>query len=237
MPACRSWLGSELKEVLQAVGGSSKDRPVSVARQDCSQPSPMEHTSNTRLRELGASMGCVCELLCVWEALWERSVEAPAACSWVGGRQAAGTADEEGGRGRERSLGAVKVSCQCQELWRVICLGPSLPRFSRSLPVPVSVSFLGSLAPQSFLLFCQHYPVSCRLLRFLSVSLPFWLPTCYCFNLPTQPSSPFLGKIALLSLPLPSDLCLYSVTASALHRSLLRCPFPQAVYPAPSPHI
>ncbi|XP_075280136.1 uncharacterized protein LOC142361679 isoform X3 [Opisthocomus hoazin] len=86
-------------------------------REDCSQPSPMDHTSNTWLRDLGASMGCVCELLCVWEASWKRSVEAPAACSWMGESRTAGTADEEGGRGRERSLGAVKVSCQCQELW------------------------------------------------------------------------------------------------------------------------
>jgi len=116
MPACRSWLRSKTV-VPQAMGHSSNDHPVSVVRKDRSQPSLKEHTTSTQLQELCSSISSTCEPLCIQEALWERSVEAPAACSWVGEGQAAGTAEEEGGRDRERSLGSVKVSCQCQELW------------------------------------------------------------------------------------------------------------------------
>ncbi|XP_075287205.1 uncharacterized protein LOC142362457 [Opisthocomus hoazin] len=61
-------------------------------------------------------VSCTCELPCIREASWERSIEAPAACSWVDEGPAAGTAEEEGGRGKERSLGAVTVSCQGREL-------------------------------------------------------------------------------------------------------------------------
>jgi len=114
MPACRSWLRSEMKGVWQAAA-SSKKQPVPMVRKDCSQPSLTECTSSTQLGELPASVGCMCELPCIQEASWERSIEAPTTCSWVGEGWAAGTAEEEGGR--ERSLGAVKVSCQCQELW------------------------------------------------------------------------------------------------------------------------
>jgi len=116
-----------------------------------------------------------------------------------------------------------------------VCLGPSLPRFCRSLPA--SICFLGSLAPVSVLLFYQHCPVSCCLLHFLYMSVPFWLPTCCYFFLPMLPSYPFLGKTALLSLPLPSDLCLYLVTPSALHHVALPLSFPWAVYAAPSPDV
>ena len=159
------------------MGGSSKDRPVSVVRQDCSQPSPTDHTSSTRLRELGASMGCVCELPCVQEASWERSVEAPAACSWVSESGTAGTADEEGGRGRERSLGAVKVSCQCQELWPVL----DLPRFSRPLPACPCLCLLFGLS-SSLKFFALLPSLPCTL---LPSAFPFYV-------------SPFLAPHPLL---------------------------------------
>ena len=117
----------------------------------------------------------------------------------------------------------------------VVSWGPSLPRFSRSLPA--SISFSGSLAPQSVLLFYQHCLVCHCFLRFLPMPLPFWLTTCcYCI-LPMLPSSTFLGKTALLSLPLPSDLCLFSVTPSALHYVAHPVSFPWAVYVAPSPDV
>ncbi|XP_054663372.1 ohanin-like [Grus americana] len=50
-----------------------------------------------------------------YEAWWERSVEAPATCSWVGEGRAAGTVEEQGAEA-ERGLGVLKVSRGCQEV-------------------------------------------------------------------------------------------------------------------------
>jgi len=130
--------------------------------------------------------------------------------------------EEKGVRDGERSVGVAKVCCW--ELWWVVSPGPSPLCFSRSLPA--SLSFSGCLAPWSITFFCQHRPVSCRLLCFLSTSLPFWLPSCYYFILLPLPSSLFLGKIAVVDLPLPTDLHLFSVTPSALLPVTLPMSFP-----------
>jgi len=47
-----------------------------VARKDCSEPSLTRRTAGTWLRELTASVGCMCKLPRVWEASRDRSVEA-----------------------------------------------------------------------------------------------------------------------------------------------------------------
>jgi len=102
--------------------------------------------------------------------------------------------------------------------------GPSLLCFSRSLPA--SLCYSGCLAPRSVTFLCPQCPVSCRLLRFLSMSLPFWLPSCYYFILLPLPSSLFLGKITVLGLPPPSDPHLFSATPSTLLPVTLTMSFP-----------
>ena len=65
-----------MKGIRQAAA-SSKKQPVPAARKDRSQPSLTECTTSTQLWELSASVGCMCELPCIREALWERRIEAP----------------------------------------------------------------------------------------------------------------------------------------------------------------
>jgi len=47
-----------------------------TARKDCSEPSPTWRTAGTWLWELAASVSCMYEPPCIWEASWDRSVEA-----------------------------------------------------------------------------------------------------------------------------------------------------------------
>jgi len=141
----------------------------------------------------------------------------PPTCSWVGEGQAVG----RGGtwqRHREKPLGSESL---------LPVPGAVVSRVSGPIPAtllqicacPCLHLLFGLSGSLKFLLFCRHHPVSCHFLYFLSMSLPFWLPTCYYFILPTQPSSPFLGKTAVLGLFLPSALCLFAPLCSALRCS------------------
>ena len=123
MPALASWPRREgkIKGKMEGKGlppqaaASSKEQPVPVARKDPSQQCLTSRTTSTQRRELGASVGRVHELPCVQESWWERSVEVPATCSWVGEGRAAGTVEEQGAEA-ERGLGVLKVSRGCQEV-------------------------------------------------------------------------------------------------------------------------
>jgi len=166
-----------MKGVLQAREGSSKEWPVATARNDPSQPSPTEHATSTLLLELSGSVSCSCEPLRIWEALWERSVKASAACSWMGESLAASTVEEEGDRSGERNFGVVKVSCQCQELWPVL----DLPHFSRPLPACPCLCLLFGLS-SSLKFFALLPSLPCTL---LPSAFPFYV-------------SPFLAPHPLL---------------------------------------
>jgi len=42
-----------------------------TARKNRLEPSPTRRAASTWLRELAASVGCMCEPPCIWEALWD----------------------------------------------------------------------------------------------------------------------------------------------------------------------
>jgi len=74
--ACAQELAKERIKGRSTGSRLQQETARSAARKDCSEPSPTWHTAGTWLQELAASVGCICEPPCVWEASWDRSIEA-----------------------------------------------------------------------------------------------------------------------------------------------------------------
>ena len=74
--ACAQELAEERIKGRSAGSRLQQETARPVARKDCSESSLTQCTAGTRLQELAASVGCMCEPPCVWEASWDRSIEA-----------------------------------------------------------------------------------------------------------------------------------------------------------------
>ena len=74
--ACLQELAKEQIEGGSAGSRLQQETARPRARNDRSQPSPTWNAAGTWLWELAASVGCMCEPPCIWEASWDRSVKA-----------------------------------------------------------------------------------------------------------------------------------------------------------------
>ena len=228
MPACRSWLRSETKGVPQAAA-SSKKQPVPMALKNFSQPSLTERTASVQLRELDASVGCMCPSLCIWEALWERSIEAPATCSWVGKGRAAGTAEGKVEEAEREALGQWRSPARTRSCGES-CVSAHPCHASPNLCLPPSPSWALWLSK----VFCSSANTALSLvafyISFLCLSLSGSPPVTISFFLHCL-LPPFLGR---LQFQVSLHLCLFSVTPSALLPITFPMPFPWD-YLAPFP--